>query len=147
MIAVCDAAVAAPKCNGGGNPAVVSASSLNFGSYNAASASPTDANVTVAVFCASIFRELPAFTVALSRGGAPSYTPRTLASGANTLNYNIFTTSGYTTIWGDGTGGTSTLGNGGGTWIVLFTGFGRIPVGQYVAAGSYTDTITVTVTY
>jgi spore coat protein U-like protein len=106
-----------------------------------------DANVSVFVFCASLTRELPAFSVALSRGGAPSYTPRRLASGANTLNYNIFTTAGYATIWGDGTGGTATVSNAGGTWLVTLTGYGRIPVNQYVAAGSYTDTITVTVTY
>jgi spore coat protein U-like protein len=31
--------------------------------------------------------------------------------------------------------------------IINFTTFGRVPAGQYVATGTYNDTITVTVTY
>jgi spore coat protein U-like protein len=72
-----------------------------------------------------------------------------MAMGASQLSYNIYTTSGYSAIWGDGTGGTVTqsfsallsLGT------VTYATYGRIPAGQYIAAGSYGDSITVTLMY
>ena len=146
-IANCCVAQAAPKCNGGGNPAQVTATDLNFGNYNAASPSATTANATVTVSCVDNGRELPSFTVALSTGGSGTYAPRRLSSGANTLNYNIFTTGAYTSVWGNGAGGSVIVSDTGGVNSLSFTAYGRIPAGQYVAAGSYADTITVTVTY
>jgi spore coat protein U-like protein len=72
-----------------------------------------------------------------------------MTSGANTLNYNIYTSAGLASIWGDGTGGTITVNyNGAGNPNSLnYTAYGSVPTGQYVTSGSYTDTITVTVTY
>jgi spore coat protein U-like protein len=70
-----------------------------------------------------------------------------MTNGANTLNYSMYTTAGRTTVWGDGTLSTVTqAGTGNGTGQAL-TVFGRVPTGQYVTAGSYTDTVTATVTY
>jgi spore coat protein U-like protein len=138
---------AAPKCNGGGNPAQVSATAMSFGTYNAASPSATTANATITVSCVDAARELPNFTVALSTGGSGTYSPRRLSSGANTLSYNIYTTAGFTSVWGNGTGGSVIVSDNGAVNSVSFTAYGRVPAGQYVAAGSYTDTITVTVTY
>jgi spore coat protein U-like protein len=143
-IAAPSSALAAPKCNGGGNPAQVTATNLSFGNYNAASPTATTANATITVSCVDPARDLPAFTVALSVAS----NPRQLTSGANTLNYNIFTTSAYTTVWGDGTNGTVTQSHVGGALNSFsYTAYGRIPAGQFVPTGSYTQTITVTVTY
>jgi spore coat protein U-like protein len=143
-----DDAAAAPKCNGGANLAQVSATPLSFGNYNAASPTAATANATITVSCVNPGRDLPNFTVALSTGGAGGYAPRRLSSGANLLNYNIFTTAGFTSVWGDGSGGSVIVSDPGGAYSsVNFTAYGRIPVGQFVPAGSYTDTITVTVTY
>jgi len=127
----------------------VSATGMAFGNYNAASPSATTANATITVSCVNPAQELDAFTIALSRGGSSTYSPRRMTSGANTLNYNIYTTAGFASIWGDGTGGTVTVNyNGAGTPNSLsYTAYGQVPAGQYVAAGSYADTITVTVTY
>lgn len=138
---------AAPKCNGGGNPAQVSATAMSFGNYNAAAPGAATANSTITVSCVDAGRELPSFTVALSTGGSGTYSPRQLLSGLNTLAYNIFTTGGFTTVWGNGTGGSVIVSDNGTVNSVSFTAYGRVPAGQYVAAGSYTDTITVTVTY
>jgi spore coat protein U-like protein len=122
---------------------------MAFGNYNAASPTAATANATITVACVNPANDLDPFTIALSKGSSATYSPRTLTSGANTLNYNIYTTSGFTSIWGDGTGGTVTVNyNGAGNPNSLtYTAYGRVPAGQYVAAGSYADTITVTVTY
>jgi spore coat protein U-like protein len=100
------------------------------------------------------------YTIQLNAGSSGSFSPRKLASGANLLNYNLYTTSARTTIWGNGSGGTSTVGGsftlGNCTLLLLcsdetesrnHTAYGRIPASQNVPAGSYSDTITVTVNY
>jgi spore coat protein U-like protein len=69
--------------------------------------------------------------------------------GTDNLTYNIFTGTDHSTIWGDGNNGSVTqsfsailsLGT------ISFTAYGLIPTGQYVPTGTYSDTITVTVTY
>lgn len=139
--------VQAATCNNGGHPLTVTATNLAFGNYNASSPSDDTANMSVTVSCVIAGDTLPAFVAALSRGTAPTFNPRQMALGANRLNYNIFNQAGFTTIWGDGTGGTLTRSYGGGGGSAAGTGFGRITTGQYVAPGNYVDTITVTITY
>jgi len=86
--------------------------------------------------------------------GAGTYANRTLVNGSDTLNYNLYTTSGYGTVWGDGTGST---GRGSGTGAGMAAGnaqslivYGRLLASANTAAvgsGTYTDSITATVTY
>jgi spore coat protein U-like protein len=88
------------------------------------------------------------YTVALSTGNG-SYTQREMKSGSHILDYNIYTNSGHTTIWGNGSSGNSTnsgsfTASGGNT---SFTAYGEVPAQAGPASGSYTDSITVTVTY
>ena len=147
-VAVSNGALAA-TCNTAGNPPTVSATALNFGNYNAATPAAATSNGTVNVKCVSAVRTLPTFTIKLSQGSAASYAPRHMTSGANNLNYNIYTTAALTTVWGDGTAGTVLQNYAAAALLNLttFTAFGQIPANQYVKAGAYTDTITVTVTY
>jgi spore coat protein U-like protein len=71
-----------------------------------------------------------------------------MTAGANLLNYNIYTTTGRTTVWGDGTAGTATLAGTGTGAAQAVTVYGRVNSGQTsVPAGSYADTVAVTVTY
>jgi spore coat protein U-like protein len=73
-------------------------------------------------------------------------------SGTNTLQYNLFTTVALAQVFGDGSGGTGTVA---GTGLGVATAnsvqvFGQVPdsaTNQAAVPGSYTDTITVTVTY
>ncbi len=130
------------------DPMSVSATALNFGSYTPASASPASTTVTIA--CGLLGLDLlPNFTVSLSAGNAATPSGRYLNMSGNHLGYNIYTSTGYATVWGDGSDGSvtqsfnSVLSLG----TISYTGYGRIPAGQYVAAGPYADTITVTVTY
>jgi spore coat protein U-like protein len=73
---------------------------------------------------------------------------RRLTSGANTLNYSLYTSGTYGTVWGDGTSGTAAVSGTGSGASQTFTVYGRIPSGQTsVPTGVYTDTVSVTVTY
>jgi spore coat protein U-like protein len=123
----------------------VSASDLAFGSYNASSGSPVTASTTVQVTCTL---NLP-YTVALD-GGMTTHDPlnRAMTDGSShNLIYGLYTTSGYATIWGDATPGTSTVPGTGSGAAQSLTVYGRIPASQFVAAGSYSDRVTVTVSY
>ena len=146
--AIANAAHAA-TCNTGTNPPTVSATTVAFGTYNASTPAANTSNGTVTVRCVSATRTLPTFTVSLSRGGASTYATRRMAFAANTLLYNIYTTSAFTTIWGDGTSSTGIQSYNASALLntISYTTFGRVSAGQYARAGSYTDTITVTVTY
>jgi len=142
----------------------VSATGVAFGAYNRLSMASADSTGTVTAQCTGggglLSAENVSYTIQLNAGSSGSFSPRMMASGANLLNYNLYTTSARTTIWGNGSGGTSTIGGaftlGTCALFVLcsnetesrpHTVYGRIPAGQNVPAGSYSDTITVTVTY
>ena len=102
--------------------------------------------------------DMTAATVSLSPGTSASYTTRQLAQGVNRLNYNLYTSAARAVVWGDGTGGTATVAGlavqGNGRFLNVnssrnfsLSAYGRIPADQFVALGSYSDTITVTITY
>jgi spore coat protein U-like protein len=94
------------------------------------------------------------FTVALNVGNTvgDTFAQRLMGSGANTLQYNLYTTAAFATVFGDGSIGTQTVS---GTGLGVATAntvpvFGQLPdnaTNQAAVAGNYTDTITVTVTY
>lgn len=132
------------------NCLIDSAGDMAFGAYDPASVSNVDLSSNLVARCT---RTTP-YTIALSQGGGASFSPRKMASaGANTdqLDYNLFTTAAYATIWGDGTGGTSTQG-GTGAGILAAAAvtrgiYGRLFASQDVSTDTYSDTITVTMTY
>lgn len=94
------------------------------------------------------------FTVALNAGATTggTITQRLMGSGANTLQYNLYTSAALATVFGDGTAGSSTV-PGTGTGIataVTVTAYGQLPdnaTNQAAVPGAYTDTITVTISY
>ena len=63
------------------------------------------------------------------------------------LNYGLYADASFTTVWGDGGGATATVSGTGNGAAQPTTVYGRIPAGQYVPATTYTDQITVEVTY
>lgn len=123
----------------------VSATNLAFGNYDASAGAPNDNTSTVSVTCSNG----SPYTVALDAGTGSGATVavRRMTSGANTLDYSMYTTAGRTTVWADGTGGTSTQAGTGNGASQNITVFGRIPTGQFVTAGNYADTVTATITY
>lgn len=133
------------------------ASNLNFGNYNPLAATVVKINSTITINCSatlSLGGGTVNYTIALSPGNSNNYAMRNLLSGTNSLNYNLYTDSTYSVVWGDGSGGTSAVAGSGDITLVLshFTNtatvYGRIPAPQItVVPGQYSDTIQVTVSY
>ena len=132
----------------------VSATATAFGTYVPTALVANDTTGTVTVTCNANISVLTAnYTLALSTGGSASYANRLMSGGGHTLQYQLYKDVARTTVWGDGTASTSTVAGSvllSLTFPVLgnHTVYGRIPASQTGAyAGSYSDTITVTVTY
>lgn len=143
------ALLAAPLAASPARACTISATGVAFGAYNPQSAANDDANGTVNLACPTA---VTAPIVALNAGLWGVVNLRKLKSGVYTLNYNLYTTSARTIIWGNGLLGTVTLTLSGGTISggtrnFSRTIFGRIPGSQNVGAGAYSDTITLTVTF
>lgn len=87
--------------------------------------------------------------VTLDPGHSGSYVHRLMTSaGGSQLTYNLYLDATYTTVFGDGTAGTVPFVNQPAGSSVSFACYGRIDAGQTaVAAGSYSDTLTVTVVF
>jgi spore coat protein U-like protein len=125
------------------------AATLPFGAYTPGAGALT-ANSTISVKCT---KNTP-YTVALNAGSTTggAFTQRLMASGANTLQYNLYTAATFGTVFGDGTGGTATnAGTGAGVATAnTVTVYGQLldsATNQAAVPGSYSDTITVTVSY
>lgn len=117
----------------------VSSSGLAFGTYDLSASAPLDTAGSVNFQC----NEPTAVKIQISAGSSATYWSRTLLSGPDALQYNLYTNAGRTQVWGDGTNGTSThtIGAGRGAAVPVY---GRIPPLQSVASGSYADTLVVT---
>jgi spore coat protein U-like protein len=136
-----------------------SAGGIAFGVYNPLSAVANASTGTLQVTCNGSGsgngkgKAKVTLNVTLSRGLSGTYATRKMFSGVNTLNYNIFWSTAYNQIIGDGSGGSIAGSVGpfrlppGGSNVVTETFYGLIPASQDVAPGSYSDVITVTVTY
>jgi spore coat protein U-like protein len=126
------------------------ASALAFGTYTQGNGD-VDGTSAVSVRCTTG----TGFTVGLNAGGTTgaTVTTRSMLSGTNQLGYSLFRDSGRTQNWGQTIGTDTLAGTGAGiapASAVALTVYGRIvdsTANQNVPAGSYTDTITVTVTY
>jgi spore coat protein U-like protein len=132
-----------------------SAGGIAFGIYNPLSTLADTSTGTLRVTCNGSGTGSANVTVSvtLSAGLSGSYATRKMFSGVNALDYNIFWSTAYNQIVGDGSGGSFAGSAGpfvvpaGGSNLATGTFYGRIPPSQDVAPGSYTDVITVTVTY
>ncbi len=127
------------------------AAAVAFPNYTPGGGAVT-ANGTISVKCTNT----TPYTVALNAGSSTgdAFTQRlmTLAAGTATLQYNLYTTAGFATVFGDGTGTTAkAAGTGAGlATAVNTTVYGQLldsTANQAAAPGSYSDTITVTISY
>jgi spore coat protein U-like protein len=115
--------------------------SVAFGAYDPRAAAATDGVGSVIVSCSG---NPGSSTLSSTTGQSGTYSARVMTAGSYSLSYNLYTTSSRTTQWGDGSGGTAVLSlNSAGTYTI----YGRIPALQNVGAGTYSDSIVVTLTY
>jgi spore coat protein U-like protein len=125
------------------------ATPLAFGAYTPG-AGPLAQNSTISVKCT---KSTP-YTISLNKGTTTGGTvaQRLMTSPGGTLQYNLFTSATFGSVFGDGTLSTVTVpGTGAGLATAnTVTVFGQLldsTFNQAAVPGSYTDTITVTVTY
>lgn len=129
----------------------ISTAAVAFGAYDPVSvnaAANLDATGTVNVTCTSG----ASTTVTLGQGDNPDAASTTAVplrqmsdGGPNLLPYHLYSENTRTTVWGD-TGPTGLAHTGAGTQVGLVV-YGRIPAGQNVPAGSYSDTVVATITF
>jgi spore coat protein U-like protein len=120
-----------------------SASTLNFGNQGILSTN-VDQTSTIQVTCTNT----TPYNIGLDAGtgtGA-TVTTRKMTSGGATVNYTLYSDSGRSVIWGNTVGTNTVAATGNGTGQ-NYTVYGRVPLQTTPAPGTYTDTITVTVTY
>jgi len=122
---------------------------INFGNYDTFSSTPLDAAGTITVNCTGDVNKGNVTLGPSSTSG--TFNPRRMkrSGGSDLLDYNIYTNMTKTVIFGDGTGGTSDVQvkrqGPPVPWSENISTYGRIPPGQDVSAGTYSDTLTATV--
>jgi len=122
----------------------VSATDLTFGTYDP-NAGDLDGTSIVTATCTNG----TTYDIGLDTGqnaANASTTTRAMTDSTNYLDYELYSDSGRTTVWGD-TVGTDTVQQTSGGGAENLTVYGQIPGNQFVPAASYSDTINVTVTY
>lgn len=127
-----------------------STSGISFGSYDPGASSPNDISGTVTLNCTGVVSLMGTIDIAASPGTSGNAAARQMAQGADRLNYNLYTDSSRTSIWGTGAGGTSTMTatlNGLLVFSQSVTVYGRLPAHQWARTGAYADSVIVTITY
>jgi spore coat protein U-like protein len=124
----------------------LSSTSISFGNYDVFSTAALDSNGSLVYRCGNADHDI---SVSLNHGGAPSFNPRWMLKGSEVLNYNLYLDAARTVIWGDGTAGTQTyiIHNPPNNQDVTVPVYGRVPPGQSISKGAYSDTITVTINF
>lgn len=116
---------------------------LNFGTHGIL-------NSNVDALSAVIFRCTNGvnYDIGLDAGTTPGGTTsvRKMQNGTNTIDYQLFMNGARTINWGD-TIGTDTLSFTGSGGFQLAYIYGRVPAQSTPASGTYTDTVTITITY
>jgi spore coat protein U-like protein len=128
----------------------ISATDLSFGNYDPVgtnSTTPLDMSTTVSVLCT---KGSSGVTVGINTGTHASGGNRFMADAVSgdTLQYELYSDSSHTTVWGTGAAavGWATFGpiSGG---AVAKTVYGRVAAGQDKTVGHYTDVATATVNF
>ncbi|WP_164874478.1 Csu type fimbrial protein [Rathayibacter festucae] len=121
--------------------ATLSASPLDFGNYAGAAVNATS-TITVTSTNGTMY------SVAVGNGTNsqdPSGRRLNSGAGASMLMYQVYTDSARTNVWGSSAGGVvQQVGTGSAQTLTVY---GTIPAGQNSPVGSYSDTLTATVTY
>lgn len=127
-----------------------SATSVAFGTFPSPNPANVDSTGTISIECKGLGNGGASYTIALNMGSGNSFNPRKMTSGSNILQYNLYSDSTRSVIWGDGTSGTSIVSdtiNDRGSATTNYIVYGRVHANQNVPPGNYSDIITVTVSY
>lgn len=124
------------------------------------SCTPTSAGISFGTFAGSQVTNIGSIVLTCSGNGTINYTvtlttgngtyaTRLLKNGTPSLQYNLYKDAVFGQIWGDGTGGSTTLigsvNVNTSSPIVTIPLYAKLPVQALPAQGGYSDTITVSV--
>jgi len=131
-------ATVAPNCR------AYTTTDLDFDNVAGSIASNIDRTSAISMTCTN----RTAWQVGLNNGANASGSTRRMRLGAtgSYVSYELYNNTGRTIRWGNTLNVDTVLGTGDGASHSL-TVYGRVPATQTVPAGSYSDIITVTVTY
>ncbi|MER9225096.1 spore coat U domain-containing protein [Mesorhizobium sp. M0664] len=117
---------------------------LNFGSHGVIDAN-LDQTTLIGVQCTS--GQTYNVGLGVGKGSGATLAVRKMTSpAAATINYTIYRDSARTLVWGETVGTDTVTGTGDGN-VQNITAYGRVPAQLTPAAGDYTDTVAITVTY
>lgn len=143
---LCGSSVAATTCS-------LAIGNAVFGGYDVFSPVSLDTSATVIVTCSRIGGpQNITVTIAIgpgAHGGSTANRKMKMDGGSDYLRYNLFRDAGRTALWGDIPGQdafsqTLAVPNNSSAQLTA-TIFGRIPAGQDVSKGTYSDSVVVTV--
>jgi spore coat protein U-like protein len=127
------------------NNCIVTTTPVTFGDIDVTSAAARDITGGLDVTCTNGTGWTAAAGAGVNGGTVGA---RQMSSGADALDYALYTDATRTTLWGDGTDGTVAMtGTGTGTVQNEVIYASVLPGQQAVRAGTFADTINVTVTY
>ena len=124
----------------------ISTTSVAFGTYNVFVPTPLDSLGAVVYRCNGGAHTIQ---ITINQGLGGTFSPRKLFKATEWLGYNLYRDPSRTTIWGNGTSGTSfyvtsSIPNNRDVSVPVY---GRVVSGQDVRAGAYADSVSVTVNF
>ena len=121
-----------------------STTDIAFGTSGVIQAALT-ANGTLGVQCTNT----TPYNIGLSAGAGTgaTVTNRSMTAGTgSTIGYSLYRDTAFTQVWGDVVASNTMAATGSGA-VQSYTVYGRVPAQTTPAAGNYSDTVQVTVTY
>lgn len=132
----------------------IGATDLAFGPYRYHASPAVDATATVSIHsCVDDGDPGVSYEISISAGSSNDFADRVMAGpGGAQLHYNVFVDPGHAAVWGDGSGGTTTVSGsftvGPGSTSASHTVHGRIPGAQNgLEPGTYADSLVITIDY
>jgi spore coat protein U-like protein len=119
----------------------VSTVPIIFGTYNVYLTGNTQTIGQITVSCDPV---TTSYTVALNGGTYGTIAQRKQSSGSDILLYNLYTNPARSVLWGDGSTNGVTVSSSNPTPLNVY---GNIPGQQDVSVGTYSDNVSVTVTF
>ncbi|MDE2270441.1 MAG: spore coat U domain-containing protein [Xanthomonadaceae bacterium] len=119
----------------------VAPTTMDFGTQGPLT-SAVNQTSTISVTCTSG----AAYNIGLDGGSSGNINGRTMVNGSNSVAYQLYSDANHTTVWGN-TIGTDTVASTGTGSSQAFTVYGQVPAQATPPAGTYNDTVNVTVTY
>jgi spore coat protein U-like protein len=118
------------------------AADMDFGTTPGNIAAPIDASTDLTVNC----NNGAVYDIGLGLGGNATGGQRRMFNGTQYVNYDLYQDAGRNTAWGAQGSGTEQGGTGTNAAQTV-TVYGRVPSGQSIGAGTYSDTVTATIEF